>query len=769
MNRFGWLVLVGAAALLGTGTVHAQNAAKDPHVAYIYPAGGKQGTSFDLVVGGQYVREAEEAHVSGGGVKVKIGKWYRPLSIGESAAINRKLRDTQEKLEEAYRKEGKSLPIPIEVVAKAAGITENDLKEVEIFRKRRNDPKRQPNPQLEEELTLHVTIDSDAALGNRELRIITPDGMSNPMWFQVGQWPEVRETEPNNTAPDPAVGSTIPVVINGQCYPGDVDRFSFKARKGMKLVVNAAAREIIPYLADAVPGWFQATLSLYDPDGVEVAYAGAFRHRQDPVIYYEVPRDGEYVVEIHDSIYRGREDFVYRITVGELPFLTGIYPMGGRAGTEVDIELQGWNLLVNKVKINASIDRGRPLRWYTVKEGDNGSVRFPLAIDMMNETMEKEPNDTLETAQAVEFPTIINGRIDKPDDVDLYKFEGFGKFVADLSARRSGSPLDSQLAVLDANGRELAFNDDHEDKSLPLLTHHADSQIGTVLPGQGTYYLRVTDAQRKGGPDFVYRLQIRPPRPDFELRVVPSSVIARPGQSMPITLHALRKDEFSEDIEVKLDKAPPGYKLTGAWIPGNTDKVRCTLTVPMTTTPEPIALELEGHSVGRGRKITRPAIPAESMMQAFAYFHLVPTKDFTVMINGKADPALPLALVQEGEVRLTPGGTARLRAVVLAKRMPAKELTVELSEPPEGISIDKVTPAGAGLEVTLATDAAKLKPGLKGNLIFKSFREYTPPPVEGSTIKPKPRRTALGFLPAVAFEVVGGRAKAKPATKTASR
>ena len=173
------------------------------------------------------------------------------------------------------------------------------------------------------------------------MRLITPDGMSNPIWFQVDQWEERYETEPNDEHPDPAIGSTLPVVVNGQIMPGDVDRFSFTARKGTRLVMSVAARELMPYLADAVPGWFQAVLVLYDSKGDELVYAGAYYYRQDPVIYYEVPEDGEYFIEIRDSIYRGREDFVYRITLGELPFVTGIFPLGARAGTEVNVELQG--------------------------------------------------------------------------------------------------------------------------------------------------------------------------------------------------------------------------------------------------------------------------------------------------------------------------------------------------------------------------------------------------------------------------------------------
>ena len=100
----------------------------------------------------------------------------------------------------------------------------------------------------------------------------------------------------------------------------------------------------MPYLADAVPGWFQAVLTLYDAAGKEVAYDDDFRFHPDPVLHYVVPNDGEYTVEIKDALYRGREDFVYRISIGELPFVTGIFPLGGKAGARTSVELSGWNL-----------------------------------------------------------------------------------------------------------------------------------------------------------------------------------------------------------------------------------------------------------------------------------------------------------------------------------------------------------------------------------------------------------------------------------------
>ena len=92
--------------------------------------------------------------------------------------------------------------------------------------------------------------------------------------------------------------------------------------------------------------------------------------------------DGKYTIQIRDSIYRGREDFVYRITLGELPFVTGIFPLGGRAGQDVTVQLQGWNLVDTQLKVRAQVNRNRSVRWYSIPQTDKVSIRFPLRIDM---------------------------------------------------------------------------------------------------------------------------------------------------------------------------------------------------------------------------------------------------------------------------------------------------------------------------------------------------------------------------------------------------
>jgi hypothetical protein len=641
-------------------------------------------------------------------------------------------------------------------VAMAAGITAEMQREMMIFRERDSDPRRQPNEQLQEELTLRLTVDADAEPGKRELRLLTEDSISNPIWIHIGRWSEVREAEPNDhTANTPL--ETFPSVINGQIMPGDIDRFSFAAKQGMKLVIEAAARDVIPYLADAVPGWFQAAMTLEDSSGKEISFADSFRFRQDPVIYFEVLRDDTYTLSIHDALYRGREDFVYRITLGEVPFVTSVFPLGARVESDVKVELKGWNLTETSLNLTTmSRRKHRPVAWYSMLQSSDETVRFPLEIGMYPELFDQEPNNLPDDAQPITTRMTINGRIDYPGDEDLFRIEGFGRVVAEVNARRRGSPLDSLLMITDEAGKEVAFNDDFDDKSQGLATHHADSHLSAVVSGAGTYYLRITDAQGNGGPDFAYRLSVRAPQPDYELRVIPSSIIARPGEVVPITVFALRQDGFKEDIQLSLIEPPPGFELQGSTIPGTQDKVRMTLKMPTTVPQQPVVLEMEGtnprHHSARNQLI-RPAVPAEQMMQAFIWYHLVPVENWNVIVSGRpvAEPPFQLMLTSE-HLKVPLGSETFVNVMAQAKGVKATELHVELHEPPQGISASLVTNSVGMPVIQLLADAEKVQRGFRDNLLLRAYREWTTEPKDRET-SPQTIRTDYGFLPAIPIEV----------------
>ncbi len=326
-----------------------------------------------------------------------------------------------------------------------------------------------------------VTISPDAEPGRRELVVATPHGVSNPLVFYVGQLPEVSR-KPMLSATIQTLGKeelalrkrpademeqriTVPCIANGQIASGEVNRYRFEARKGQRLLMCAQARQCVPFMADAVPGWFQPVMTLRNARGKEVAYNDDYRFQPDPVIFYEVPKDGEYLLDINDAIYRGREDFVYRITIGELPFVTSIFPLGGRVGQPVKVQAAGVEPRGGRDAAACRPPRGRECSRLPRAEEGFVSNRLPFALDTLPECFEQEPNDDPAHAQAVKLPIIINGRIDRPDDWDVFKFVGRAgeKIVAEVMARRLDSPLDSMLKITDANGKLLAFNDDHED------------------------------------------------------------------------------------------------------------------------------------------------------------------------------------------------------------------------------------------------------------------------------------------------------------------
>lgn len=654
-----WRGIVMVAACLCTATT--TQAQRAPRIGYVYPAGGQANTTFEVLVGGQGLDDPTGVVTSGDGIEAEILEHIKPLSAQMAGDIREKLREMQSQMR-ALRKGGKlssadMLPA-IRRLLREAGLTEKDLRQMADYDRRRNDPKQQQNTQIGETVRVKVTIAGNAEPGLRQWRLRTTSGLSNPMRFAVGQHPEIREAEPplefdfegysgspsaaKKTARHAVVTPTtsLPVTINGRILPGEVDNFTFHARKGEQVVLAVQARNLIPYLADAVPGWFQATVALRDASGHELAFADGYRFDPDPVVFYKIPEDGDYLIEVHDSIYRGREDFVYRITVGELPFLTGISPLGAPAGSKVDIMFFGGNLGGQNKERYTAPDQAGIITLHATR-GPWRSNPIPFQIDKLAEEAEREPNNSLGGANEVKPPFIVNGRIDAPGDVDIFRLKGQGNkpMVFEIFARRLGSPLDSSLAVFDTDGKQLAVNDDHEDPAAGLTTHHADSRLSVKLPATGECFVRVTDTQNQGSSGHAYRLRITPARPGFSLRVTPSTLNAKTGGTARLTVHALRTDGFDGEISLQLKGAPEYFQLKNARVPAGADRAEVSLTVPSVATEEPTALSIQGTAEVNGRPVVVDAVPAEDMMQAFIYRHLVPVD--ALLVDVRTPPEKP--------------------------------------------------------------------------------------------------------------------------------
>ncbi|TAN37716.1 MAG: hypothetical protein EPN23_04155 [Verrucomicrobia bacterium] len=672
MRNMKYCVVVG---LLGCWMTMPAAWAQRPYIGFAYPAGGQQGTTFHVKLGGQTLDGVDEVLISGAGVKARVVEYFRPLNPQEMQLLGEQLRELKHDDKQAP---DMMAPLMNTMMMDSAAVTKSPTnsaststqKLIAKIEKRMAEYVQRPaSAAIAAIAIVEVTIAPDAPPGERELRLATPRGISNPMVFHVGQLPEVSR-KPMLTSQFQVLGKeelalrrrpttevedhiTVPCTVNGQVASGEINRYRFAAHQGQRLVISTQARQLIPYIADAVPGWFQPVLVLYDANRKELAYDDDFRFKPDPVIWYEIPKDGDYVFAIYDSIYRGREDFVYRITIGELPFVTSIFPLGGRTGVPASIKMKGWNLTGAELQPPPT-NTSPGICCVTAHRGTFVSNRVPFMFDTLPECFDQETNDTPARAQKVKLPIIINGRIDRPDDRDVFQFEGKAgdHVVAEVYARRLDSPLDSVLKLTDATGKILALNDDCEDLGSGVNTHHADSYLTAKLPADGTYFIHLGDTDRKGGEEYAYRLRISAPRPDFILRAVPSSInipsrsiITNENTKLIKTnapsytshaIHVIRKDGFTGPIKLGLKNPPPGFSAQSITLTGTQAMTRLTIKCNLVATHDDFTLTIEGRALIDGKEVAHDAVPAEDRMQAFLWRHLVPAQEFKALVF---DPA----------------------------------------------------------------------------------------------------------------------------------
>lgn len=746
--------------LLAVAAVQAQSVSWSPAAGFVYPAGAERGTTTRVMVGGRALSSVKEVRVSGRGVDARVVGNYRSLRnmSGDQRAVLRYLTAVRK----AELTGGKAPPKPDQLMPGEEGkpkpeskppkhplvemlpdLSLLELRHWEAFLKRGD--RLQPARHLEETVQLEVVVSPDAVAGVRELRLMGNNGISNPLRFQIGTLPEHREWEPNEEPEGEALD--LPCLVNGQIQPGDIDRIRFRAAAGRKLVVHGSARALIPYLADAVPGWFQMAMRITDEEGREVAYADHFRHHPDPVLAFEVPAAGIYTLEIHDSIYRGRDDFVYRVAIGELPLVGSRFPLGGRAGEPLSVALRGWNLKRPRLTLDSSAEG--PARRHLSIPNTHG---FDYEIGQLPEVLEVESGSDGSQPLAIELPSVVNGRIDHPGDSDIYRIDARkGQAIAvEISARRLGSPLDAVVHVATADGQVIAWQDDHMSKDGHLhlgdglLTHHADPQLLVEPTADGPLQIRVADTRRAGGPAYGYRLKVSPRQPDFELRVSPSGISTAAGRHTPISVHVLRRHGFAGEVRLQLADAPAGMGLSGGVIPAGSDSHRMTLDLPPKLKGGCYPLKLTGSALIDGEAVVREALPTDDRMQAFLWRHLVEAEEWLVRVRGKTGP---ITRVGEGPIRVAAGSSAEVH--FRAWKDLASHISTEPSAAPPGISVSAAqrTPNGFSIRVHAAEE---MEPGQRFPLIVDLY------PAKDGVRNPKVK-FPNNSLPALPIQIIPAR------------
>ena len=196
----------------------------------------------------------------------------------------------------------------------------------------------QPGESNNSTLRLRITVSQETPLGIYPVRLLTDEGLSDAFPLAVDQLRVVRELEGNDTVETAATIQT-PIVIEGQLSSKkDQDRFRFWGRKGQRILVEPQFARIGSRFDPAI-----RLVSDY-PTFLETSQQN-LGYLADSPIFAVLPKDDEYHLHIYHAIHlikSGRSD--YRLIVGALPASNLIYPLGGRRGETIQVELRGGTL-----------------------------------------------------------------------------------------------------------------------------------------------------------------------------------------------------------------------------------------------------------------------------------------------------------------------------------------------------------------------------------------------------------------------------------------
>lgn len=631
--------------------------------------------------------------------------------------------------------EGAALDGVTDVVASLPGVTAKLL----------------PDTKTAGSVEAEVTFPATAPAGACTLLLKGAAGQSAPKPFTLDLFTAVADAE-SNESPSTGQPVKLPITAVGTiAKAGDVDWYRFEAKAGQQLGAQA--------VTTAVGSELDAVIVLADAEGRQLAEG------RGGVLGHTFTKAGAYAVGIRDGQFRGGSKMTYRLHLGDVPVVTALFPLGVQRGVETAVRAEGVHLGgVKSIKVTAKPDAAPGSTVPVVVATPLGTALGPSSV-----TVGEFPEVSSPGTLAV--PGTGNGRV-ASGSADVWRFAARKgqRLIVEVNARRLGSPLDSYIEILDAQGRpvpqatlrcvaktvtvfrdhdsagpgirieawsELAINDylyvggelvrikqlpknpdddcqffqlggqrvgflgttpEHHAMGTPMykVTVHPpgvqfppngmplftlpyrnddggpglakDSRLFFDPPADGEYQVRIGDVRGQGGPEYAYRLTVRPPRPDFRVRFNPTAPAVWKGGAVPVSATATRLDGFEDAIDLKLLNLPPGFSAPATTIPAEEQTTAFALSAePGATVPAGVApLKLTARAVIDGKEVVREAAGG---------------------LPKVVEPGDVVTVTQQSEVSVRPGGEVRLTVKIERRNGFAGRVPVEVRGLPHGVRV----------------------------------------------------------------------------------
>ena len=557
-----------------------------------------------------------------------------------------------------------------------------------------------------------VSVSSDAAPGPRRFRLVSERGVSNTVLFRVSRWPTPVEKEPNDDLDSP-MDVVAPALISSRLQTDqDVDLYRFHASAGERLQFNVlGARNGTN--ADV-------SLAILYPDGREVVHDEG-RFIWDPYLDHTFEAAGDYLAAVTLTRMpaggQSRSDLNYQIAIGRSPFFWSVFPMGARQGTSSELTLRGDFLPVGTpahfsaagvssatqeiqatlgercsssnyrlpVKVSPTAEPGV----YDLGIKDDSGTLAPLKfiVGDLPEVSEAEPNDTVAQAQPLNGALTVNGRMDRDGDEDLFRVsvEAGAWLLLQVDAEKYGSLLDSSVTLLDSGGKVLASNDDAK---WPGRALNRDALINFKFKESGDYFVKVGSLFRRGGPDHIYRLTVRPAAPNFMLSLSTDRPSVQHGDKGKIGVSITRFNEFKGEVRVDVTGLPECVTAKSLVIPGDKESGNVELEAIAGSGVKASEIRVWGEANLDGRTVRQQALlpPGRFQGSGPVFPDSSPLQALLVVV----DPARFSLESAASTVYLVRGGTAEFGVKVARKAGFSAPLRLTAENLPQGVAIQEV-------------------------------------------------------------------------------
>jgi len=579
-------------------------------------------------------------------------------------------------------------------------------------------------------LKLKIAVAADAEPGVREFRLATPNGASTVGQLVVVRDPVFVETADNNTA-DKAQAVTLPAVLCGAIEKNeDSDFYKFTAQAGQAVSFHVLGQRLEDKIHD-LQNHLDPIVFLRDASGAVLAMSDNFFFA-DPFFTHTFAAAGEYVLEVRDVRYQGNPYWEYCVEINARPFASQVAPVAVAAGGPQTVDVSGWLLPESRQATLAVPSDARGRVTLPLSLGDqpaNPVTVYATDLPLIAETT--EDNDAIATAQAMTAPVVINGRIEKENDLDVFAFEARkGDLLSfEVIARRTGSRLDSYLRLLNDKGQALREEDDMREGKLS----HADTFIdGWSVPADGKYFVELRDVHLRGGDGFGYALKIAPSRPSFELVLDTDKTNLTPGTHGVAFVRVARKHGFTGEVQLHVDGLPHGVAATcGRILAGKGQDGAIIFSAAADAEPVMSPIVIRGtatHPQGEGQpplELSAVATPYQEVYMPGGGRAHWPVTDHVVCVGAPSD--IRSIALSETDIRLKPGESKKIGVKI--ERAPDAKANITLdfqfqhlssifaNTLPEGVTID------AGQSKTLLAGGAS-----EGHIVLKAAKDA--PPVE---------------------------------------